>query len=140
MNFTNLATDAQRLILHLTPATLRTCAVAKVFATELKRRQDKARLQLQRWYRCYRLTEPFPPDAVTRRTLLRYYITKYRSEWLERFPRQAIDKLVYLQLLPESVIVEAEPFCKPATGNLTSRFRAFCEAHMTMNGFHYYGW
>ena len=132
MNFTNLATDVQYLVLSLTPATLSTCAVDKFFATNLRKRQGGARLRLQRWYRSNRLAGSYPPLRVTRKTQIRYIITKYKDEWLERYPRLAVAKLV---------IGGAELFCTPAVGNLTSRFRAFCDAHMaTQRMFEYVGW
>jgi len=55
-----------------------------------------AATKIQRWYRRFRLVEADPPDVVTKRTLIRYYITKYSTKDLSNMPMFAIH---YLKLL-----------------------------------------
>ena len=91
--------------------------------------------KIQTWYRRYRLTDNLPPCNVTRKTLIRYYITKYTEEWLRKFPRLCISKL--------GITLVEDKFYDPyfCDGNLTSFFREFCDKYMKhKEEFIYAGW
>lgn len=78
-----------------------------------------------------------PPEHVTRSTLIRYYIAKYPSEWLARFPTAAMNKIPFLVMTPH----EKVKFSKIPEHNVCAYFRTFCMRHMpTLEHFYYYGW
>lgn len=91
---------------------------------------------LQKWYRKYRLNENIPdPRNVTRKTLIRFYITKYKEEWLRQYPRFCIS---LLGITPVEEKFYDSYYCD---GNLTSFFREFCEKYMkNKEDFYYAGW
>lgn len=96
--------------------------------------------KLQRWYRIYRLIDDTPPYPVTRRTMIRYYITKYKKEWIQRFPRHAILKLDYL----ERPVGMRRKYMIPTRDMLKKYTRTFIsfvyEYNLSMNDFFCYGW
>ena len=91
----------------------------------------------QKWWKYYKLPYNEPNyDLVTRNTLLRYYITKYKIEWLQRFPRFAISKLG-LTLDTEDV----DKYYNQPFYNITSHFRRFCNKYIkNKTDLLYIGW
>tara|TARA_Y100000389_G_C17160122_1_gene363967 strand:- start:137 stop:556 length:420 start_codon:yes stop_codon:yes gene_type:complete len=91
---------------------------------------------LQKWWRRYRLPMDEPDyDFVTRKTLLRYYIAKYKIEWLQQFPNHAIHKL--------GIIVnnnDINKYLNIPQYNITTYMRNFCDKYMNKTDFIYYGW
>ena len=92
---------------------------------------------LQKWWRKYRLPDYSPnPDLVTHKTLLRYYIAKYKPEWLQRFPRRAISKL--------GIAIndnDIDKYYNEPLYNISTHFRDFCNKYMIdKRHFLYYGW
>ena len=110
--------------------------VNNLFNTIYKNKLLTNTKNIQKWYRRYRLTENIPdPSNVTRKTLIRYYITKYTEEWLRKFPRFCISKL--------GITLVEDKFYDPyfCDGNLTSFFREFCNKYMKhKEDFYYAGW
>jgi hypothetical protein len=80
---------------------------------------------------------PSPPDRVTRKTLIRYYIAKYLPIWLARFPRHASRKLPFVVLRAEDV----DRYNRVPSHNIAAHFREFCASYMHTNEhFGFYGW
>ena len=134
MNFPTLPTDMEMNIISFLPARGPSNGVNHLFRSMSVYRQTAAAIKIQRWYRYRRLLEidGAPPDQITHWTLVRFYIAKYKTQWLEEFPRRAIKKCAITG-------VDAE-FSKPLVGRATSRFRIFCLKHMTHALFKWYGW
>ena len=105
------------------------------------RRRRRSAVLLQRWYKRYRLVDREPPLRVTRRTLLRYYVTKYRLSWLRRFPATAIAKLSYL---PSPGVEVVRKYLQPTMTMNLAAVRTFLQFvddfHLEIQDLGYYGW
>ena len=95
-------------------------------------RLDSNVRRLQKWYRSMRLVHKYPPDMVTYRTLLRYYVAKHSTERLEQFPRKIVQKCRISGVSPDET--------KPIVGNVSSRFMKFAERHLRPSDIKHYGW
>lgn len=109
---------------------------------QIKRLQ--AVLKIQRWYRTYRLTsdDPYssPYDEVTRKTLLRFYVTKYKKEWLQQFPNKAVSKLSYLNRSQELKDKYLNLSSQMNKAYIRTFYNFVNEYNITKNDLDYYGW
>ena len=91
---------------------------------------------LQKWWRKYKLPNCEPnPDLLTRKTLLRYYISKYELKWIRKFPRTAIRKLGIIVNNFDDI-----KYYHDSTSNIVTNMRNFCNKYMNKADFVYYGW
>ena len=91
---------------------------------------------LQKWWKLYRLPNCVPnPDILTKNTLLRYYISKYELQWIQRFPRTAIYKLGITVINFDDI-----KYYHDSTSNIVATMRNFCNKYMNKEDFIYYGW
>lgn len=97
-------------------------------------------IKIQRWYLRFRLVDDTPPYPVTKKTLMRFYITKYNKQWLKSFPRDAILKLNYLNR-PDKLKQKYLVPTLEMTNTYTRTFMLFVrEYDLSLNDFYYYGW
>jgi hypothetical protein len=89
----NLSMDSINIITSFLPLDL-VSGINRRFHDKVQTLREKSAIKLQRWYRYRRLLEEEPyEEGCTLKTLKRFYITKYKTKWLKRFPTGAIDKL-----------------------------------------------
>lgn len=95
------------IISYLQP--LESCEINKFYSEKSRDTINRAAVRIQRFYKSRRLVYDCPP-LCTRRTFLRYYITKYKRQWLDEFPTSFFSKFTFLhrnnndQLLDEFVV------------------------------------
>ena len=125
-----------KIILHL-DYNLTILLINKYFYINKKKNVVKNIIIIQKWWRKYKLPNNVPDyDLVTRKTLLRYYISKYKIEWLQKFPRHAISKLG----IPVS-IYDIDKYYNEPLYNVSTYMRDFCNKYMkNKTDFLYYGW
>lgn len=114
----------------------KTFRVNKFCLTQTKRIFTNAAIRLQRWYRGYKLVGYWPYEFCTRRTMMRFYVTKYESAWLQTFPIVAIRKL-RIHPTNNKFLVPSEEMKKGFVRN----FLNFCDEYrVTLTMLRYYGW
>ena len=117
---------------------IKSLLINKYFYNSLKKKYLIKINILQKWWRKYKLPETNPNyNLVTRKTLLRYYIAKYKIEWLQRFSRQAISKLGIMINNNDDI----NKYYNEPSYNISRHVRDFCNTYMKEKGdFLYYGW
>ena len=97
----------------------------------------KAAVRIQRWYKRYRLLGTAPYHYVTLRTLKRFYVAKYKNEWLTDLPVRLIRKLH----LHGSGIDRYMHYTYEARPYHVRAFYRFCDqACITVDDLNFYGW
>lgn len=93
--------------------------------------------KIQMWYRSRKLFGYEPYEYVTRRTLIRFYIVKYKKEWLNILPERAIWKL---GLTGPYISKYLNPTTEMRIGKVRT-FLNFCnDFNITREELWYYGW
>ena len=76
--------------------------VSKKMSQQYKQALVSATCLVQRHFRRFQLVSAHPYDRVTFRTLKRFYVTKYRPEWLRRFTQAYVRLVVDLGYFAET--------------------------------------
>lgn len=132
----NIPMDCVRVILNmLHPTQVAGVDVTQAYSSRLI--VNSATTKIQRWYRLRKLNGGHPYDRVTMRTLIRFYIVKYKEEWLQELPAKAIRKLA---LTGPHVAKYLDPTPAMRLGKVRT-FLQFCEDFsLTTDHLDYYGW
>ena len=92
-------------------------------------------IKLQKWYRGI-LLEAEPDNLYTRKTLIRYYLLKYRREWLLELPKRMISKCdVQIEEI-DSEFLQSLTDDDKAFGKV----RYFMHKYTTLSILYWYGW
>ena len=111
--------------------------VDRLCAAKYRNVSNNAANKIQRWYRSRKLEPGLYeiPQYLTRNTQIRYYLVKYKIEWLKNLPRKMIRKCGV------AIEQEDERFNNELPlESLISEVRYFLTKYATMDVMMYYGW
>lgn len=137
MNKIELNNDnLEHIILYLN-CELKLLLINNFFNKIIKIKFIKKIIILQKWWKYYKLPYDSPNyDLVTKNTLIRYYIAKYKIEWLQKFPQFSISKL---RLTLDNT--DIDKYYNQPSYNITNYFRNFCNKYIkNKSDLLYIGW
>ena len=94
----------------------------------------KAASKLQLWYRRKKL-QSYPPEFTTKNTMIRYYLVKYKIEWLKNLPKKMIRKCNLDIEIEDNRFLDMVP-----TSHIVREVSYFLRKYASMDIIMWYGW
>lgn len=117
--------------------------ISKKNYNKYKKRLDKSISTIKNKYMKIKLHGDIPYDNITLKTLKRFYITKYRPEWLREFPISYTRILIstgYITPTDPIAIKYLEPSEDQNNGYVKNFLECCSDYNITMNDFISWGW
>ena len=117
--------------------------VSRKYHKEYKKKLVRSVYSVQRIYNRKRLFGDVPYNTVTLNTLKRFYVTKYRAEWLQDFPQSYARLMVYVNRIEPTDSI-AMKYLFPSNKQLmgfTQHFLECCnDFRISQDDFRGWGW